>query len=186
MGTFVAHIIGFQGSVARQFTLYRQRPLLDVRIAWLFRDDYSKESAAVLRWADLMQRHWRKSLIRRLWKSRNGIRTEGGADDNRVYVPSIIDLARLGGVEENSVAAANYRFVRYSVSKARARCKGLLGTVGRVASPAVSIKAVIGGSNTTAKCCDSIRYHVPLGQALSAAWIRSIEPTHLHLIICGY
>src|SRR3984885_7769753 len=144
MGALVAHVVHLERSVPGELTLRRQRPLLDIRISRLLRDDYGEELAAVDRRTDLVERHRRKHVVRQLGQGgiRCGVRR--GAHNEGIDVARVVDFASLGGVKEKAVTAANHGLVSKPVSKAYAGGKWFLRSIRGIMAPAIVVETIAG------------------------------------------
>src|SRR4029077_4071728 len=96
----------------------------------------------------LMQAHRRKHVIGQLGQSWINGRIIGGANDERINVAGLVDFSSFRGIEEESVAGANYGPVAQgSPCESDARSERFLGTIGGIVPPPVAVEPVAVGSD---------------------------------------
>ena len=184
--TFVPHIVGLEGRVPRQLTLDREVPLLNIRVMRVLGDDHSKELAPVCRRTDLMQWNWGKHLVGQLGKREIGRRSIVNADDERVDVAGVVNLAGFERIEEDTVAAANNCLTTQTIGKPNPWSERLVGTVRRIGAAAVPIKTVSGRRDRASQALYGRRSQSFVGIAQSALRISHVHPEHLVALLGGH
>ncbi len=104
-------VVDVYGSVLRQFALNPGRPGLNVRIKRVVGLDHGKERQCA-HWERPQRRVALEHVVCKLRRGRICRRVDSITNCVRVDVARVVDLAALGGIKEDSVAAAEDRLWR--------------------------------------------------------------------------